>query len=55
MKSKNYQLVLLAAALTVSFGAQAAKVDNVVNNTAEAKRVENPLRENTDKRTDANI
>ena len=55
MKSKNYQLVLLAAALTVSFGAQAAKVDNVVNNTAAAKRVENPLRENTDKRTDANI
>ncbi len=30
MKSKNYQLILLAGALTVSFAANAAGVNNIV-------------------------
>lgn len=47
MKSKKSQLMLLAGALTVSFAAQAAVVQD---NT----RSENPIEE-TDKATDANL
>lgn len=47
MKSKKSQLMLLVGALTVSFAAQAAVVQ-------DGTRSENPIEE-TDKATDANL
>ena len=60
MKSKNYQLMLLSGALTVSFAAQAAEVNNKSiekdNNEAIAASVnkENDAEEIA-KNTDANV
>ena len=51
MKSKIYQLMLIAGALTVSFVAQAAEVNSVVKDNSASS----PLEEHIGKSTDANI
>ena len=55
MKSKNCQLMLLAGALTVSFAAKAAGVNNIVKDNNESKSAANSTVEETDKSTDANV
>ena len=55
MKSKNYQLMLLAGALTVSFAAKAAGVNNIVKDNNEGRSTTNSTVEETDKNTDANV
>ena len=55
MKSKNCQLMLLAGALTVSFAAKAAGVNNIVKDNNEGKGAKVSPVEDTDKSTDANV
>ena len=55
MKSKNCQLMLLAGALTVSFVAKAASVNNIVKDNNEGKGTANSTVDENDKSTDANV
>ena len=57
MKSKNYQLMLLSGALTVSFGAQAAEVNNKIIVNDDNGRVVSSVNNSGDekKNTDANV
>ncbi len=55
MKSKNCQLMLLAGALTVSFAAKAASVNNIVKDNNEGKGTANSTVDENDKSTDANV
>lgn len=57
MKSKNYQLMLLSGALTVSFVAQAAEVNNKIIVNDDNGRVVSSVNNNGDekKNTDANV
>ena len=55
MKSKNCQLMLLAGALTVSFAAKAAGVNNIVKDNNKDNGIVNSPVEDIDKSTDANV